>query len=81
MRISSPTFPQFYIKRSFLSIIATIFNAIKNLGEPDSSIIFRKYYYGESSEKIAEILDMTPSNVDTRAHRAIKKLREMLGGK
>ena len=58
-----------------------VFNAIESLGEPDSSIIFRKYYYGEASEKIAERINMTVSAVDTRAHRALKKLRQMLGGK
>ncbi len=56
------------------------FLAIKSLGEPDSSIIFRKYYYGESAEKIAETLGMTETAVNTRSHRALKKLRELLEG-
>ncbi|MBE6648476.1 MAG: sigma-70 family RNA polymerase sigma factor [Ruminococcaceae bacterium] len=58
-----------------------VFNAINALGEPDSSIIFRKYYYGEPSKEIAERLNMTVSNVDTRAFRALNKLRKTLGGK
>jgi RNA polymerase sigma-70 factor (ECF subfamily) len=57
-----------------------VFSAIEALGEPDSSIIFRKYYYGESSETIAKRLNMTESAVNTRTHRALKKLRELLEG-
>ena len=61
-------------------LIKEAFNAIESLGEPDSSIIFRKYYYGESSNAIASRLNMTESSVNTRTHRALKKLRQMLGG-
>lgn len=50
---------------------------INALGEPDSVIIIRKYYLGQPSKDIAAALDMTPANVDTRAHRAIKKLRKI----
>lgn len=58
-----------------------VFAAIKTLGEPDSSIIIRKYYFGESSKEIANALDMTVSGVDTRTHRALNKLRKLFGGK
>ena len=58
-----------------------VFSWVKSLGEPDSSIIIRKYYFGESSKEIAEVLKMTVSNVDTRSHRALSKLRKMSGGK
>lgn len=61
-------------------LIKEVFNSIESLGEPDSSIIFRKYYYGESSNAIASRLNMTESSVNTRTHRALKKLRQMLGG-
>lgn len=54
--------------------------AIDNLGEPDHEIIVRKYYFGESTKEIAERLTMTISAVDTRASRALKKLRGMLQG-
>lgn len=47
----------------------------------DSSIIIRKYYFGESSKKIADALNLTVSNVDTRMHRALNKLRKLFGGK
>ena len=48
----------------------------KSLGEPDSEIIIRKFYFGETSKQIAERLAMTVSAIDTRASRALKKLRK-----
>lgn len=53
---------------------------IKALGEPDCEIVMRKFYFGESSKQIAESLGMTVSNVDTRTHRALLKLRKKMGG-
>ena len=58
-----------------------VLSAVKGLGEPDSSIIIRKYYFGESSKEIADVLKLTVSNVDTRTHRALNKLRKLFGGK
>ena len=58
-----------------------VLSLIKGLGEPDTSILMRKYYLGESSREIAEALHMTVSNIDTRTHRALNKLRCLLGGK
>ena len=57
-----------------------VLTAVKELGEPDTSIIIRKYYLGESSKQIADALELTVSNVDTRTHRALNKLRKMFGG-
>ena len=57
-----------------------VIKAIENLGDPDTSIIFRKFYYGESSKDIAKALGITVSNVDIRTHRALNKLRKMFGG-
>ena len=57
-----------------------VIKAVEDLGEPDSSIIFRKYYYGETSKEIATATGISVSNVDTRAHRALNKLRKMFGG-
>ena len=58
-------------------IIKAVFEEISNLPEPDRSILFRKYYYGQSSKEIAKALKLTPQNVDTRGHRAINKLKEI----
>lgn len=57
-----------------------LIDAVTALGPPDSEIIIRRYYLGQSSKETAEELGMSVSNVDTRAHRAIKKLRSTLGG-
>lgn len=61
-------------------LFSELVKEIKALGEPDCEIVMRKFYFGESSKQIAESLDMTVSNVDTRTHRAIVKLRKKLGG-
>lgn len=58
----------------------TVIEQIKLLGSPDSEILFRKYYLGESTKQIAAELKLSPSNVDVRAHRAMEKLRKKLGG-
>lgn len=52
--------------------------AVRELEEPDREIVLRKYYLGEPSREIAGRLGLTVSNVDTRTHRAIGKLREKL---
>lgn len=66
----------FESKESRLALIS----AVKALGKPDSEIIIRKYYLGQSSAEIASAMGLSVSNVDTRTHRAVKKLREILGG-
>lgn len=56
-----------------------VLEAVRALGEPDTSILLRKYYFGESSKEIADAMGLTVSNVDTRTHRALNKLRCMFG--
>ena len=53
---------------------------IKALGEPDSAILIRRYYLGQSAREIAAALGMTASNVATRSHRAIRRLKEIFKG-
>lgn len=62
-------------------LLEMVHKEIKLLGHPDSEIIIRKYYFGQSSKQIAADLKMTVSNVDTRAHRAIEKLKVKMRGK
>lgn len=57
-----------------------LLEAIRALGDPDREILLRKYYLSQTSKEIADALHLTVSNVDTRAHRAIQKLRKQLGG-
>lgn len=60
-------------------LFSELVKEIKALGEPDCEIVMRKFYFGESSKQIAEALDMTVSNIDTRTHRALLKLRKKMG--
>ena len=56
----------------------TLIQLIKELGEPDSTIILHKYYYDRSSGEIAKLLNMKATNVRMRCKRALEKLRLML---
>ena len=57
-----------------------LMQAVLALGEPESSIILRRYYFGQSSREIGEALGMKPNTVDKKISRSLKKLREQLGG-
>jgi len=57
-----------------------LIEAILSLDKTDRDIVMRKYYLGESTKEIASSLGMTVSAIDTRAHRAIQKLRKQFGG-
>ena len=61
-------------------LLVRIWREIYAMGQPDREILVRKYYLGQSSKQIAADMHMTVSNVDTRAHRAIRKLRTKFGG-
>ncbi|MBQ4428334.1 MAG: sigma-70 family RNA polymerase sigma factor [Clostridia bacterium] len=61
-------------------LFAAVLREIEALGEPDSQILFRKYYLEQSSKHIAERMNLSVSSVDTRAHRALAKLRTKFGG-
>ena len=53
---------------------------ISALGEPDSEIITRKFFFCESSRDIAARLGLSAANVDVRTHRALAKLHKKIGG-
>ena len=53
---------------------------VRSLGEPDRSILLGKYYFGYPTKALAKALGMTPSAIDTRAHRLLKKLKKQLEG-
>ena len=48
---------------------------IKELGEPDSTILIQKFYYNRRSSDIAKTVSMTASSVRSRCTRAMDKLR------
>lgn len=56
-----------------------LIRSIEKLSKPDREIIVRKFILGQSSKEIAARLGLSVSNVDTRTHRAIKKLKKELG--
>ena len=66
-----------FIKRTRIN---AMLDALDELEEPDRQILVRKYYLAQPSKQIANELDLSVSNVDTRTHRALKKLRGKLGG-
>lgn len=57
---------------------ACLLEAISRLGEPDSSIFVRKYYFGQKNIDIAKDLGMNVNTLNTRLSRGLKKLRKML---
>jgi len=48
------------------------------LGEPDSTIVFQKYFCGRNSKEIAKIVSMNPATVRMRCTRAIRRLKALL---
>lgn len=55
-----------------------LYRTVKELGEPDSTIVIQKYYYGRNSKEIGEVVAMSSDVVRARCSRAVKKLREKL---
>ena len=55
-----------------------LYDKVGELGEPDSTIIIQKYFYGRSSKEIAEVVELASDNGRARCRRAVKKLRELL---
>lgn len=56
----------------------TVLDCIKDLGEPDSTIIVYFYYYGMKTRQIAELVGLSDIAVQKRLSRSRKKLRELL---
>lgn len=57
---------------------ACLHRAIDAMGPPDDEIFLRHYYYGQSTQSIADALSMTDANVRQRLHRGREKLRKKL---
>lgn len=51
---------------------------IRELGEPDSTILIQKFYYNRKSSEIAKTVSMTASSVRSRCTRAMNRLRGKL---
>ena len=57
-----------------------LIKAVRSLGEPDTTIVTRKFYLGETAAEIAAELDMSEAAVQKRIERSRNKLKEELGG-
>ena len=55
-------------------------STIRALGEPDSSILIRKYYLGQPTKTIARDMGFKENTVDKRVSRALAKLKIALEG-
>lgn len=61
-------------------LLRSVLDEIKRMGSPDSDILMRKYYFLQPSKEIARSLGMSVQAVDTRAHRAVERLKAKFGG-
>lgn len=59
---------------------ATLRAAIARLSDADQQIFYRKYYYLQSTQRIAAELSTSERAVEGRLYRIRKKLRKELGG-
>ena len=57
---------------------AELIELIKDLGEPDSRLIWLRYFYGLKSKEIAKETGLKPNTVDKRIARALSKLKAKL---
>ncbi|NLD46647.1 MAG: sigma-70 family RNA polymerase sigma factor [Clostridiaceae bacterium] len=57
-----------------------LIQGIKDLGIPDSEIFIRKYYLGQSTKMISQVLGLKVNTIDKKISRGLVKLREALGG-
>ena len=54
--------------------------ALDMLSQKERNLFYRKYYYLQSTEKIAAEMGMTVRSVEGKLYRIKKKLRKMMGG-
>ena len=54
--------------------------ALDMLSQKERNLFYRKYYYLQSTEKIAAEMGMTVRAVEGKLYRIKKKLRKMMGG-
>ncbi len=57
-----------------------LIEGIKALGEPDSQIMIRRYYFGQSSKAISKALGIKENTINKKVSRALVKLKHSLGG-
>ena len=62
-------------------LIRSILKDISKMDEPDRTILFKKYFLGQSAKAIAKETHCSVPDVYTRAHRAMAKLKEKYRGR
>ncbi|MBE6849656.1 MAG: sigma-70 family RNA polymerase sigma factor [Ruminococcus sp.] len=55
-----------------------LWEIIKGLGEPDTAIIIRQYFYEQTAKEIGNALSMTAAAVQKRSIRARARIKELL---
>lgn len=55
-----------------------LIDKVKELGEPDSTIIIQKFFFDRNSKEIGKIIGMSSAAVRMRCSRALKRLRSTL---
>ena len=57
-----------------------LIEVINSLGEPDSTIVYRKYYLFENSAEIARFTGLSEDNVRQRLSRSLRKIKTIMEG-
>lgn len=55
-----------------------LMDAIQSLGEPNTSIMIQKYYYGMTAKEIGKGFGMSKNAVEKRIKRSLAKLKDIL---
>ena len=55
-------------------------HSVLALGEPDSTIVVCRYYFGLKTKEIAKLTGLKENTVDQRLRRALKKLKRLSEG-
>ena len=55
-----------------------LYEALQALGEPDTTIFIRKYYFGQKTADIAREMNIRPNTVDKHLSRGLVRLRKIL---
>lgn len=76
--VPEPSAPHVEEETEQRALQAALLQKIEALGEPDSTIIIQKYYYGRSMSDIGKMVGLTANNAQVRCSRALKRLRTEL---
>lgn len=55
-----------------------LYNAIREFKDEDQYLIYYKYFEDLNNKKIAELMEMSETNIGTRLHRIRKKLKVLI---